>query len=155
MTASSSHDGAGSVLRRVLLLVAVVVSSLCMTGQAVTQSAPAEPASATVAARPAVPAAGPLVSGVAAEQDGTGARRALPRHEAADSAPSDTGHCGGQAAPDNAAARDGSRPSASLPTPEREEHRTPAAPAGPDPACGGPESAPPAPDPVRLSVLRI
>lgn len=152
MTVPSSHHRAGSVLRCLLVLVAVLVSSLCAAGQSAAESVRAEPASATAGVRPA---AGPLVSETAAEQGSVDVREAGAVHEAAGPSSSDAGHCGKQATPDTAFTHDGSLPSTPLPTPEREEHRTPAAPAGPGPASAGPGSAPPAPDLVRLSVLRI
>ncbi|WP_431784561.1 hypothetical protein [Streptomyces chumphonensis] len=152
MTVPSSQHGTGSVLRCVLALVAVLVSSLCAAGPSAAESVRAEPASAAV---DALPAAGLPVGKVGAARAGTDLRAVDAPHEAVDSSSSGTGHCDGQATPDTAAARDGSRASAPLPTPQREEHRTPAATTGPGPAPAGPGSAPPAPDPVRLSVLRI
>ncbi len=152
MTVPSSHHGASSVLRCLLVLVTVLVSSLCAAGQSAAEPVRAEPASAAAGVRPA---AGPLVGETAARQGSVHVREAVPVHEVADPSSSDTGHCGKQADPDIVSTLDGSRPSAPLPTAEREEHRTPAPPAGPDPACAGPGSAPPAPDLAQLSVLRI
>ncbi|WP_340558356.1 hypothetical protein [Streptomyces sp. GSL17-111] len=140
------------MLRCVLALVAVLVSSLCAAGPSAAESVRAEPASA---AADALPAAGLLGGKAGAARAGTDVREAAALHEAVDPASSGTGHCDGQATSDTAAARDGSRPSAPLPTPQREEQRTPAATTGPGPAPAGPGSAPPAPDPVQLSVLRI
>ncbi|GGT37377.1 hypothetical protein GCM10010271_46760 [Streptomyces kurssanovii] len=134
----------------VLVLVAVLVSSLCATGQSAAESVRAKPASAAADARPA---AGPLVGKAAAEQGNTDVREAVALHGEAGPSSSETGHCGKQAVSDTASARDGARPSAPLPTPEREEQRVPAAQAGPGPASRGPGSAPPAPH--LLSVLRI
>lgn len=144
MTASSSHHGAGSVLRWVLVLLAVLVSTLCAAGQSAAEPVAAEPASAAADARPAV---GPF-AGKAAERAGTDV------HQADDLSSPDAGHCGKQTASDTAVARDGFRPSAPLPAPESDEHRTPAAP-GPGSASAGPCFAPLAPGPVQLSVLRI
>ncbi|MFE7812103.1 hypothetical protein ACFU5P_09050 [Streptomyces sp. NPDC057433] len=153
MTLPFSHRRAGSALRCVLVLVAVVVSSLCAAGQSAAESVRTEPASAAADARPA---AGPLVGKAAAEQGSGNVQEAAALHEAAGPSSSGDGRCGRQAASDTASVRDGSRPSAPLPTPEPEERRTPAAPAGPPgPASAGPGSAPPAPDLVQLSVLRI
>lgn len=152
MTVSFSHHRAGSALRCVLVLIAMLVSSLCAAGQSAAESVRAEPASAAADARPA---AGPLPGKAAAEQGNTDVREVVALHEEAGPSSSDTGHCGKKAASDTASARDGSRSSAPLPTPEREERRTPATPAGPGPASGAPGSAPPAPDLVQLSVLRI
>ncbi|MEU7567670.1 hypothetical protein AB0A99_16980 [Streptomyces fradiae] len=154
MTVPSSHHTAGSVLRFVMVLVAVLASSLCAVGQFAAESVRAEPVSATATAG-AQPAAGPLVSGPTAERRGVDPGDAAALHEAAAPASPDAGHCGKQTALDIASAHDGSRPSAPLPTTGSEERRTPAAPTGPGPAFAGPGSAPPAPDLVRLSVLRI
>ncbi|MFD7766155.1 hypothetical protein [Streptomyces sp. NPDC059787] len=150
MTVLSSRHRAGSVLCCLLVLVAVLVSSLCAAARSAAESVRAEPASTTAGVRPAVD---PLVSGTAAEQGGVDVREAVALHKASDPLSSDAGHCGKQATPDIASTHDGSRPSA--PLPERAEHRTPTAPAGPGPASAGPGSAPPAPDLVQLSVLRI
>ncbi|MEU0615278.1 hypothetical protein ABZ476_20735 [Streptomyces albogriseolus] len=152
MTVPSSHHRAGSVLRCVLVLVAVLVSSLCAAGQSAAEPVRAEPASATADVRPA---AGPLAGRTAAEQGSPDVVEAVAFHETADSASSGSGHCGKQATPDAASTHDGSRPSVPLPAPEREQHRTPAAPADPDPAGAWPRAAPPAPTLVQLSVLRI
>ncbi|MFI0504437.1 hypothetical protein ACH3WN_16615 [Streptomyces albogriseolus] len=138
------------MLRHVLVLVAVLVSSLCAAGQSAAEPVRAEPASAAADVRHA---AAPLTTGTAAEQGGPAVVEAGDFHEAAGSPSSGSGHCGKQATPDVASTHDGSRPS--VPLPEREQHRTPAAPAGPNPAGAGPEAAPPAPTLVQLSVLRI
>lgn len=152
MTVPSSHHRAGSVLRCVLVLVAVLVSSLCAAGQSAAEPVRAEPASATADVRPA---AGPLAGRTAAEQGSPDVVEAVAFHETADSASPGSGHCGKQAAPDAASTHDGSRPFVPLPAPAREEHRTPAAPAGPGPTGAWPRAAPPAPTLVQLSVLRI
>lgn len=152
MTVPSSHHRAGSVLRCLVVLVAVLVSSLCAAGQSAAESVRGEPASATAGVRPA---AGPLVGEAAAEQGSVDVREAVALVEVAGPSSSDTGRCDKHSGPDIASTLDGSRPSAPLPTAEREEHRTPAPSAGPVPACAGPGSAPPAPDLVQLYVLRI
>ncbi|MEU0654970.1 hypothetical protein ACWEV9_32310 [Streptomyces albogriseolus] len=152
MTVPSSHHRAGSVLRCVLVLVAVLVSSLCAAGQSAAEPVRAEPASATADVRPA---AGPRTSEIVAEQDSPDVREAVALQAVADSVSSDSEHCGKRATPDVASTYDGSRPSVPLPAPEREQHRTPAAPADPDPAGAWPRAAPPAPTLVQLSVLRI
>lgn len=151
MTLPFAHHRAGFVLRCVLVLVAVLVSSLCAAGQSAAESVRTEPAFATADARPAAGFPGNR----AAAEPGSDAREAAALHEAATPSSADAEHCGGQAGTDTAATRDGSRPSAPPATPEHEERRTASAPAGPGPASAGPESPPPAPDPVRLSVLRI
>lgn len=151
MTVTFSHHSAGSALRCVLVLVAVMVSSLCMAGGSAAESVrPSQAASGTQ------PTTEPLTSEIATEQDGTEVREAVDDPQgAAGFSPVDTGHCDKQAATDTASARDGSRPYAPLPTPVREERWTPVAQAGPGPASGGPGPAPPAPELVQLSVLRI
>ncbi len=68
MTVPSSRHSAGSVLCSLLVLAAVLLSSLGATGQSATESVRAEPASAAVDVRPAV---GPLVSETAGEQGGS------------------------------------------------------------------------------------
>ncbi|RPK92461.1 hypothetical protein EES46_08345 [Streptomyces sp. ADI98-10] len=148
MTVPSSPHRAGCVLRCVLVLVAVLVSSLCTAGQSAAELVRAGAASAAVDARPAAGADASLAAGEQGRVD---------VHQAAGPLPSGTGtgHCGKQAALDTAVARDGSRPSAPLPAPEREEHRTPAAPTGPGPTSGSLRPGLLAPDPIQLSVLRI
>ena len=118
MTVPTSHHRAGSVLRCVLVLVAVLVSSLCAAGQSAAEPVRAEPASAAADVRPA---AGPLAGRTAAEQGSLDVVEAVAFHETADSASSGRGHCGKQATPDAASTHDGSRPSAPLPAPEREQ----------------------------------
>lgn len=142
MTVPSSHHRAGSVLRCVLVLVAVLASSLCVVRQSAAQSVRAEPAFAAADVRLA---AGPLGGETDTRQGDTDVREAAAPHVTAAPSSSDTGHCGKRAAPDTVSTRDESRPSAPLPTPEHEEHRTPASPAGPGPAFAGPGSAPPHP----------
>ncbi|UQS29152.1 hypothetical protein J5J01_19415 [Streptomyces fradiae] len=152
MTVPSSRHTAGSVLRCVMVLVAVLASSLCAVGQSAAESVPAS-ATATADVRHA--AGLPLVSGATAERGSVDVGDAAALHEATAPASPDAGHCGKQTALDIASAHDASRPSAPLPTTGSEERRTPAAPTGPGPAFAGPGSAPPAPDLARLSVLRI
>ncbi|MGA5440080.1 hypothetical protein ACPCKW_11215 [Streptomyces griseoincarnatus] len=161
MTVPSSRHRAGSVLCCLLVLAAVLLSSLCATGRSATESVRAEPASAAVDVRPAV---GPLVgatageqggSETAGEQGGVDVREAAAPHETAGTVPSDAGHCGKRATPDAVSTHDGSRPFAPPPVPQGPEHRTPAPPSGPDPASVGTGTASPAPDLVQLSVLRI
>ncbi|MCA2204675.1 hypothetical protein [Streptomyces sp. SMS_SU21] len=152
MTVPSSRHRAGSVLCCLLVLAAVLLSSLCATGRSATDSVRAEPASAAVDVRPAV---GPLVGETAGEQGGVDVREAAAPHQTADPVPSDAGHCGKRATPDAVSAHDGSRPFAPPPAPQGPEHRTPAPPSGPDPASVGTDTASPAPDLVQLSVLRI
>lgn len=167
MTVPSSRIGASSVLGHVLVLVAVLVSSLCVAGQSVAAasvraepvsataepaSAIAEPASVTAGVRPAV---GPYASPAAAERDSVRSGEAVGHQQVADSLSPDTEGCGRQAAVDTVSAHEGPRLYPPLPSPVGDRHGTPGPPAGTASLAVGSEAAPPAPHLVQLSVLRI
>ncbi|CAL9328919.1 hypothetical protein [Streptomyces sp. enrichment culture] len=152
MTVPSPHHRAGFVLRCLLVLMAVAMSSLCLAGQSAAESGRTASAAVTADARPA---AEPLVGPAPAERDSTDIRETATLHEADGPASSDIGHCGKEAARDIAVAHDDSRPSPPLPMPDREDRRAPAVPVSRGTAAGLPGAAAPAPDVVQLSVLRI
>lgn len=167
MTVPSSRVGASSVLGHVLVLVAVLVSSLCVAGQSVAAasvraepvsataepaSAIAEPASVTADVRPAV---GPYASPAAAERDSVRSGEAVGHQQVADSSSPDTEGCGRQAAVDTVSAHEGPRLYPPLPSPVGDRHGTPGPPAGTASLAVGSGAAPPAPHLVQLSVLRI
>lgn len=156
MTVPSPHHRAGFVLRCLLVLMAVAMSSLCLAGQSAAESGRTASAAVTAAVTAdARPAAEPLVGPAPAERDSTDIRETATLHEADGPASSDIGHCGKEAARDTAVARDDSRPSPPLPMPDREDRRAPAVPVSRGTAAGWPGAAAPAPDVVQLSVLRI
>lgn len=170
MTVPSSRVGASSVLGHVLVLVAVLVSSLCVAGQSAAAasvrakpvsataepaSAIAEPASVTADVRPAV---GPYASPAAAERDSVRSGEAVGHQQVADSSSPDTPAtegCGRQAAVDTVSAHEGPRLYPPLPSPVGDRHGTPGPPAGTASLAVGSGAAPPAPHLVQLSVLRI
>ena len=174
MTVPSSRIGASSVLGHVLVLVAVLVSSLCVAGQSAAAtsvraepvsataepasaiaepaSAIAEPASVTAGVRPAV---GPYASPAAAERDSVRSGEAVGHQQVADSLSPDTEGCGRQAAVDTVSAHEGPRLYPPLPSPVGDRHGTPGPPAGTASLAVGSGAAPPAPHLVQLSVLRI
>lgn len=177
MTVPSSRVGASSVLGHVLVLVAVLVSSLCVAGQSAAAasvrakpvSATAEPASATAEPASAIaepasvtgdvrPAVGPYASPTAAERDSGRSGEAVGHQQVADSSSPDTPAtegCGRQAAVDTVSAHEGPRLYPPLPSPVGDRHGTPGPPAGTASLAVGSGAAPPAPHLVQLSVLRI
>src|SRR5690606_27125542 len=161
MTGPSSRVGASSVLGHVLVLVAVLVSSLCVAGQSVAAasvraepvsataepaSAIAEPASVTADVRPAV---GPYASPAAAEPDSARSGEAVGHQQVADSPSPASGGSGGQAAVATVSAHEGPRLYPPLPSPVGDRHGTPGPPAGTASLAVGSEAAPPAPHLVQ------